>query len=309
MSMKNLKNFQDFLDGNISKEKFIQKQYDDYYSKLFELAGYLKQTDIKEISISDNRVVFTTRSHGLHFICPEKDLRSSAIETLNFQDYEKADSKMMLNLISDGDTIFDIGANMGWYSILFSRLFRSSQIHSFEPVPNTFNVFAKNILLNNATNIIHNNFGLSDSIRDEKIFFYPEGSGNASLQNLSESDSAEEILCSFVTLDEYLSDNGCSVDFLKCDVEGAELLVFNGAESSLLKYQPIVFSEILRKWSKKFNYDPNDIFNKFRSMGYIVFTSRDGNLFEFIEMNEETTETNFFFLHPEKHSKLIDSYS
>jgi len=307
MTIKN--NFNDFLDGSLPKEDYIAKQYEDSHSKLFEYSKYLESTDIKEIKIIDGEVILTTRAHGLSFICPELDFRSSAIETLNFKDYEKDCSQMMVNLINDGDTIFDVGTNMGWYSILFSALNRNSDIHSFEPVPKTFSAYLKNIQLNNSLNITANHFGLSDAERDEYIYFYPQGSGNASLQNLSESQEVEKIPCKFKTLDQYTSDNNCSVDFLKCDVEGAELLVFKGGKETILKHKPIIFSEILRKWSKKFEYNPNDIFDLFRSMGYEGYFCQDGKLFQFAEMNESTVETNFFFLHLDKHASRIDQFS
>lgn len=307
MSIK--KNFSDFSDRSLSKEDYVSRQYEEYHSKLFEYSKYIGSTDIKEIKIIDREVILTTRSHGLSFICPELDHRSSAIETLNFKDYEKDCSEMMKNLVNDGDTIFDIGTNMGWYSILFSTLNRNSEIHSFEPVPSTFSVFLKNIQLNNSINIKANHFGLSDEERDEYIYFYPQGSGNASLKNLSDSQEVEKIRCKFKTLDQYVADNNCNIDFLKCDVEGAELLVFQGGKECILKNKPIIFSEILRKWSKKFKYNPNDIFDLFRSMKYEVYFCQNSKLIQFTEMNDRTVETNFFFLHKEKHSSLIDQYS
>lgn len=307
MSMND--SYKAFLSGKISKETYISNQYENYHSKLFELSSYIKKTNIKKIEIVDDRVIFTTRSNGLRFICPEFDLRSSAIETLNFLDYEKDDSNMILNLINDGDTIFDIGANMGWYSILFNALFRSSEIHSFEPVPNTYSIFIQNIELNNSINIIHNNFGLSNDDKNQDIYFYPQGSGNASLQNLSNSRDTIKIICKFKTLNQYVNDNNCNLDFLKCDVEGAELLVFKGGIETIKKFKPIVFSEILRKWSKGFGYDPNDIFDLFRSIGYEVFCCRDGKLSEFGIMDDKTIESNFFFLDPAKHLEKIKKYT
>jgi hypothetical protein len=62
-----------------------------------------------------------------------------------------------------------------------------------------------------------------------------------------------------------------------------------------------VFAEMLRKWSEKFNYHPNEIIELFRSIGYGCFHVTNNKLKEIAEMTDETIETNFFFLHLEKH--------
>ena len=67
----------------------------------------------------------------------------------------------------------------------------------------------------------------------------------------------------------------------------------------------IIFSEILRKWSLKNNYSPNEIFKFFSSLGYQAFTCDSNKLVPFNKMTDETIFTNFFFLHEIKHKKHI----
>jgi hypothetical protein len=85
--------------------------------------------------------------------------------------------------------------------------------------------------------------------------------------------------------------------------------VFQGGKKTIQNDLPIVFSEILRKWSAKFNYDPNEIFQFFYALNYQAFTVRGGVLLPFQAMNEETLETNFFFLHRIKHATLIKRFT
>jgi hypothetical protein len=92
-------------------------------------------------------------------------------------------------------------------------------------------------------------------------------------------------------------------------VEGAELLVFKGAMDTIARDKPIVFSEILRKWSEKFSYNPNEIFTLFHAQGYEAFTVKGKYLSQFGSMDENTIETNFFFLHSEKHADLIARFA
>jgi hypothetical protein len=62
---------------------------------------------------------------------------------------------------------------------------------------------------------------------------------------------------------------------------------------------------MLRKWSAKFNYHPNDIIELLNSIGYLCFTIREKNLKEFHLMDENTLDTNFIFLHKENHANQI----
>jgi hypothetical protein len=63
---------------------------------------------------------------------------------------------------------------------------------------------------------------------------------------------------------------------------------------------------MLRKWSAKFNYHPNHIIEFFKQLGYspYVINSRD-KLQKFDLVDENTVETNYFFLNNEKHADLI----
>jgi hypothetical protein len=115
--------------------------------------------------------------------------------------------------------------------------------------------------------------------------------------------------CKLKTLDEFRSEFHEPIDFIKCDVEGGELLVFQGGKETIKNDLPIVFSEILRKWSAKFNYNPNEIFRFFGVLKYQAFTVKNGVLIPFEAMNEETLETNFFFLHKVKHATLIQRFT
>lgn len=298
-----------FREGSIDKQTFIQSMYDDHHAMLFDYASYINQTNIKKIEIEDWQVIMTSRNHGIRISCVSEDYRIAPIEALNFCDYEKSESDMIENLVSEGDNFFDIGANIGWYSIIVAALRRSASVYCFEPIPKTYANLLTNIGLNSVPNIIPHNFWLSDQVGEFTFYYYPEGSGNASSENVSGRTDIETVQCKVRTLDDYTQEKWTRVDFIKCDVEGAELLVFKGAIDTIARDKPIVFSEILRKWSAKFNYNPNEIFQLFRAQGYDAFTVKGKYLSKFGDMDENTIETNFFFLHSEKHKDLIVRFS
>lgn len=298
-----------FQQGEISKPDFIQSMYDLHHCHLFDFASFLTRTNIKKIEIEDDSVIMTSRDRGIRIACNPNDLRIAPIEILNFLDYEIDESRMIDRLAAEGRNFYDIGANIGWYTLQIASHSRDMQVYAFEPIPATFSQLQKNIGLNAFSNINAHNFGFSNKQEELTFYFYPEGSTNASAANLTNGSTVTEVICSVRKFDDYIAQTGDQVDFIKCDVEGGELLVFEGAKATIARDKPVVFAEILRKWSRKFNYEPNEIFAFFTALGYQSFTVDKHTLVPFGLMDETTVETNFFFLHADKHANLIHRYA
>jgi FkbM family methyltransferase len=171
-----------------------------------------------------------------------------------------------------------------------------------------FRSLNKNIEINKLRNIETHNFGLSEQQGSFDFYFDPSLSVNASLLNVSDKNQIENIKCHVKKLDDYIEEKNITVGFIKCDVEGAELLVFKGGIKLIERDTPIVFTEMLRKYASKFSYHPNDIISFYDKLGYLCFVSKNKNLFRFERVEENTTETNYFFLHREKHSEQIKRF-
>ena len=294
----------DYLSGKITKPNFITKMH-SIHSVLFDYSEYMKDTDINSIEITNEGVFLTTGKAGIKMVCDKDDERITPIEILNFSEYESSEINIVIDILKrnfkDEFTFLDIGGNVGWYALNLSKSFPKIKIHIFEPIKKTFDYLKKNLALNRTKGIRAHNFGFSDKEQELIFYYYKEGSGNASIANVSETKDTEEIKCKVYKVDNFVRNNHLTVGFIKCDVEGAELLVFKGALEVLKRDKPIVFTEMLRKWSKKFNYNPNEIISIFKNIGYKCYAISGNSLKEFDLMNEKTTETNFIFIHPEKH--------
>jgi len=106
-----------------------------------------------------------------------------------------------------------------------------------------------------------------------------------------------------LTKHEYFRETGILPGLIKCDVEGAELFVFRGAEM-IAKALPIVFTEMLRKWAQQFGYSPIHIVDRCAALGHGCLTVQGPRLTRLASMDDETVEANFF-LHEEKHAVRI----
>ena len=308
MSIKETK--EKFANGVINKGQFIDAMY-QYHKVLFEYANELRNTEIEKIELADGKILMTSKktayhAGGLQFMVDIHDKRNVPLETFNFNYYEREDSEMIFKMITPDSHVIDIGANIGWYTIHISAMLKGGSIHCFEPIPETHKKLTANINLNNIKSITVNNIALSEKKQILTFYFDPNQSGSSSSKNITENENIEKLELNSITLDDYTEQKQIQkIDFIKCDVEGAELFVFQGATNTLKKHTPIVFTELLRKWAAKFGYHPNEIMQIFHAMDYQAFYVKDGKLNLIEVIDENTINTNFFFLHKEKHKQLI----
>ncbi len=276
------------------------------HEQLFEYSRFLAGTNVGSIEITPEGVIFQLRDPAIKLWCSERDRGHVAINNLNFRNYEPEEMRAALEIAKVCSTVFDVGANVGLYSLAIAQRFPSARVMAFEPVPATYGELCRNLALNSISNVETFNLGLSDRCDDAPFFFDPSVSGAASGAPLGpEYPVTEALTCPVETLDAFVGRTGASPDFIKCDVEGGELAVFRGGAKLLERSKPIVFTEMLRKWSARFAYHPNDIIALFRNYGYECFVLFEGTLRGFAEMDENTVETNFFFLHRERHLEMV----
>lgn len=184
------------------------------------------------------------------------------------------EKRVFLAVLRRGDVVFDIGANRGDFARLFSRLVGPrGQVHAFEPVPTTFKVLERTV--QSCGNVVVNNCALGNA--DGAVVLHLPGNddGQASLRVHSggswlPSVSVIDHQCRMTTLDKY-AENLTKIDFIKCDVEGAERLVLTGAVDSLRRHSPLLFVEIEPLWMSAFDSTTADIIADLRLLGYDTF--------------------------------------
>ena len=297
-----------YKEGSIHK-KLYNEAMAERHKVLFEYQELIKNSNIKSLTIADDDVTAQFRRPAIRIVCPYGDTRTAALGALTAGDYEPTEIKVVtsvLRMLGDNINFYDIGANVGFYSLVLSYYFPNLKGFAFEPIPSTFGYLKKNFELNQVSRISAVNVGLSDKSGEFTFYSYPSHLGASSLAITVEASDRVEIRCTVSTLDEFCANNNQAIDFIKCDVEGAELNCFKGGIVTIKKDLPAIFVEMLRKWSAKFNYHPNEIINLLSNIGYECFDFSSGKLVKFDKMDEETVATNFIFLHSQKHKVIIE---
>jgi FkbM family methyltransferase len=158
----------------------------------------------------------------------------SAIYRLWLGSYEPEKMLMAAQLLRPGDTAFDIGANVGIYTLLFSQLVGpTGYVVSFEPGPINIDYLRNHLSLNNVSNAAIVNAAVSDVSGTANF----DVAGDSSTGHLA-PDGA--LAVQVVSVDDYVADSGRRPQLLKIDVEGAEAKVLNGARGTLEGCRPIV---------------------------------------------------------------------
>lgn len=177
--------------------------------------------------------------------------------------FEKPETDIASAFIDKGSTCLDVGANFGWYTTLFSVLAGDGgSVHSFEPVPATFRELQRNCeLLDTSPNVVLNNLALGDKEGSVSVHLF-EGmsTGHASLSSQARRDAAN-FECRMITLDSYLEEKAVEhVDFVKVDIEGAEMMFLKGAGRLFRqKVPPVFLMEMALQQTSNFGYKPNDL--------------------------------------------------
>jgi FkbM family methyltransferase len=171
----------------------------------------------------------------------------------------------ILRLVPPDAVIFDIGANIGYYSLtLAHQLGSRASFYSFEPNPPTLARFQRHIELNHLSNIHLQNVGLADHEGSAHVVERSDNSGAATLR---EGGSIQ-----LVTLDGFVERHGVErIDFMKVDIEGFEQKMLAGARRTLARLRPIIQIELNPPALAKAGSSVPAVVEELRQAGYQLF--------------------------------------
>ncbi len=185
--------------------------------------------------------------------------------------YERFTTDFLSREVRPGEVVVDIGAHIGYYTLLFASLTGSSgKVHAFEPSPENFSTLKKNIAANLIENVILNPKAVSDQSGRARLFLSESNSGDHRIQSADETRESVEI--ETVKLDEYFQRLSDRVDWIKIDTQGADCAIIKGAEG-LLKKNPHLklLTEFWPYGLKRFSVEPEDYLKLLEGHGFKFF--------------------------------------
>ena len=205
--------------------------------------------------------------------------------------YGEFETEIVKNEIKPNDVVLDVGAHIGYFTLLFAKLVGSEgKVFSFEPEPKNFELLTKNIEINNYENVITESKIVSDKNEKCTLYTFETSSGANRIYKPNENINVKPIEVDSISLDEYFKNSEFlkRIKFVKIDVEGAELLVLKSMKSIfqnnnniklLLEFNPKFLLEIGSKSS--------DFFNLLHSESFSIFFI-DGKNHKLIPLNSDT---------------------
>jgi FkbM family methyltransferase len=182
--------------------------------------------------------------------------------------------------LKQGDTVVDVGANIGYFSLLCSSIVgKEGKVYSFEPHPRIYKYLVANISLNNMTNITTYNLAVGNETNEINLIQERNKDDRSYI-----SKNISDMKVTMKRLDD-MKINSTNVNLLKIDVEGFEKFVIEGASDILSKTQ-CVFFEASDSLFKRFGYDVYDLCSVLKDMQFDIYGIFNDQIKKFVKDSE-----------------------
>jgi FkbM family methyltransferase len=214
---------------------------------------------------------------------------------------------LFISLIKKVNTFYDIGANIGFYSLIAAQENAGIKVVGFEPALGPLFYFRENVRINKFKNIQIESIALSHQVSGEIEFYEVSnkkykylkynlaGENNAGSKKVGRNFKLNKVFTT--TLDSFVyKENEGMIDLIKIDTEGTENLILDHSSEVLCKMKPIIICETL------FNTIEKELETIFMEHGYEFFNHTDKGLIKVdsIVRSEDNGIRNCFFVHPTK---------
>ena len=195
------------------------------------------------------------------YVNPE-GLPKSYIKTFQFyilaNSWEELTTEMFKKVVKEGDVVVDLGANIGYFTLLAARLVgKKGKVYAFEPEPINYSLLLKNIELNGYDNVIATQKAVSDTSGKVKFYLDKEDTGAHSIYQLDKGERFIEVEA--VNLDDFFKDNQHPINVIKMDVEGAEMAAFSGMKDIIRENKDLkIFVEFYFPGIKRAGSSPEE---------------------------------------------------
>lgn len=190
-------------------------------------------------------------------------------QLLWYGEYDRPVSESIRSLLKPGDVFLDIGANLGYYSLLASFSHPDIRVLALEPVAGIFERLKNHLEKNGLSNA--EAWHLAAGKENKHISIHISGRDNEGMSSLLPpgNDSGQKERVEMVALDHWsITRELDMLDLVKIDTEGNEWDVLKGMESLLLKFRPRVLVEINPETQSRFGYSERELTEWMKMRGY-----------------------------------------
>ena len=207
--------------------------------------------------------------NGSKMIMRISDADGVSYHLLYYRDgLEKYETKLFKRLIKKDMTVIDIGANIGYYTLLSARLAgNKGKVFAFEPEAENYNLLIRNVELNEYKNVTPVKKAVSSNAGKADLFLNKETGAHGFLPDRDGVVGVTTV--DTVSLDEYFKHTNYPIDIIKIDVEGSELAALAGMQN-IIKHNAnlIIFTEFWPWGLQKSGFPPREYWDKLVESGF-----------------------------------------
>ncbi len=194
----------------------------------------------------------------------EKD----TLELATREIYEPLETEIFKQEIKPGQTVLDIGANIGYYTLIAAKLVGpGGRVYAFEPDPANFQLLKKNVEQNGYENVTLVNRAVADRNGSAKLYLNETNKGDHRIYD--SKDGRPSITIQMIRLDEFFKKIDKKVHFIKMDIQGAEAAALNGMKGLIRRNRPLkLVSEFSPGSLKLFKQDPWKYLQTLQKLGF-----------------------------------------
>lgn len=202
--------------------------------------------------------------HGFSLLLDPLD----SLELSIFRSYEPFETSLLSSEIRPGMTLVDVGANIGYYTLLFSKLTGAAgRVYAFEPEPENFALLQENLRRNARTNVVALQRAVSDQSGPSFLYLSSENFGDH--QAYPSADGRRKVPITMTRLDDSLPG---PVDLIKMDVQGFEAHALEGMEAVIAASPRLtIFTEFWPEGLRRAGSEGADFLCRLRSFGLEIF--------------------------------------
>ena len=257
----------------ISNRKTIKQSFSQLYLQTLEKlsAGHGLVRKHKSLRHIDNIIKKLLSSKFVYINNSKMELFGIMTRLSLHGTWEKSETEIIKKIIKEGDYVLDLGANIGYYTLLFSRLVGDKgKVFAFEPDPKNFSVLKRNIELNNYKNVILVQKAVSNKNGNTNLFLSDVNTGDHRL--FADIKNKKSIVIQTVKLDDYFKDLHKPISFIKMDIQGSEGLAIDGMKKLLSKnHKPTLLTEFWKYGLINSGIEPNSFLQNMSNLGFSPF--------------------------------------